>query len=41
LLFHVATLQSNPDTLDALAILVIAIGLLGLAILILFSKRKI
>lgn len=35
-------LQAAPsDTFTAIAILVVAIGLVGLAILILFSKRKI
>ncbi len=34
--------QVDPsDTFTAIAILVVAIGLVGLAILILFSKRKI
>ena len=32
---------SSSDTFTAIAILVVAIGLVGLAILILFSKRKI
>jgi LPXTG-motif cell wall-anchored protein len=32
---------STSDTFTAIAILVVAIGLAGLAILILFSKRKI
>jgi subtilase family serine protease len=34
-------LQAGSDTLTALAILAVAIGLAGVAILILFSKRKI
>lgn len=35
-------LQSDPSgTFTAIAILVVAIGLVGLAILILFSKKKI
>jgi len=34
-------LQAGPDTLTAVAILVAAIGLVGLAILILFSRKKI
>lgn len=34
-------LQMGSDILTAIAILVVAIGLVGLAILILFSKRKI
>jgi hypothetical protein len=39
---HLPILQAaGSDTFTALAILVIAIGLVGLAILILFSKRKI
>jgi hypothetical protein len=32
---------SGSDTFTAIAILVVAIGLVGLAILILFSKKKI
>jgi hypothetical protein len=32
---------SSSDTLGAIAVLVVAIGLVGIAILILFSKRKI
>jgi hypothetical protein len=32
---------ASSDTFAAIAILVVAIGLAGLAILILFSKRKI
>lgn len=32
---------AGSDTLAAIAILVVAIGLAGLAILILFSKKKI
>jgi hypothetical protein len=32
---------ASSDTLTAVAILVVAIGLVGLAILILFSKKKI
>jgi hypothetical protein len=39
---HLPVLQAGgSDTLTAIAILVVAIGLVGLAILILFSKRKI
>jgi len=39
---HLPVLQAGgSDTLTAVAILVVAIGLVGLAILILFSKRKI
>jgi hypothetical protein len=34
-------LQSGSDTLDAFGLLAIAIGLAGLAILILFWKKKI
>ena len=34
-------LQTAGDTFTALAILIIAIGLVGLAILILFSRKKI
>ena len=34
-------LQAAGDTFTALAILIIAIGLVGLAILILFSRKKI
>ncbi|HKT22593.1 MAG TPA: hypothetical protein VJR06_08300 [Nitrososphaerales archaeon] len=42
-MFHLLpVLQANPsDTFTAIAILIVAIGLVGLAILILFSKRKI
>ena len=32
---------SGSDTLTAIAILVVALGFVGLAILILFSKKKI
>ncbi|MFI5404857.1 MAG: hypothetical protein ACHQYR_03925 [Candidatus Gagatemarchaeaceae archaeon] len=38
---HLPILQAGSDTLTAVAILVVAIGLVGLAILILFSKKKI
>ncbi len=39
---HVPVLQAEgSDTFMAIAILVVAIGLVGLAILILFSKKKI
>jgi hypothetical protein len=39
---HLPVLQAGgSDTLTAIAILVIALGFAGLAILILFSKRKI
>jgi len=34
-------LQTGDETLQALAILAIAVGLAGVAILILFSRRKI
>ncbi len=34
-------LDASGGTLDAIAILIVAIGLAGLAILILFSKKKI
>jgi len=34
-------LQTGSDSLDAIAILIVAIGLAGLAILILFAKKKI
>ncbi len=37
----IPVLQSSGDTLQALAILAVAIGLAGLAILILFAKKKI
>jgi hypothetical protein len=41
-LSHLPVLQAaGSDTFTAIAILVVAIGLVGLAILILFSKRKI
>jgi hypothetical protein len=33
--------NSSSDTLTAIAILVVALGFVGLAILILFSKKKI
>jgi hypothetical protein len=40
--FHLPALQAaGSDTFTAIAILIVAIGLVGLAILILFSKRKI
>lgn len=39
---HLPALQAaGPDTFTAVAILIFAIGLVGLAILILFSKKKI
>jgi len=38
---HLPFLQAGSDMLTAVAILVVAIGLVGLAILILFSKKKI
>jgi len=41
LVFHLPLLQAGSDTLTAVAILIAAVGLVGLAILILFSKRKI
>jgi hypothetical protein len=41
LLLEVPLLASGSDVTDALAILAVAIGLAGVAILILFSKRKI
>jgi LPXTG-motif cell wall-anchored protein len=34
-------MQAGSDTLTAVAILVAAIGLVGLAILLLFSRKKI
>lgn len=42
MVFHLPVLQAaGSDTFTAIAILVVAIGLVGLAILILFSKKKI
>jgi hypothetical protein len=41
LVFHLPVLQAGSDTFTAIAILVVAIGLVGVAILILFSKKKI
>jgi len=42
LLSHLPALQAgSSDTLTAIAVLVVAIGFVGLAILILFSKKKI
>jgi hypothetical protein len=41
LLFHLPVLQAGSDTFTALAILIVAIGIVGLAILILFSRKKI
>jgi len=42
LLPHLPILQAaGSDTLTAIAILVVALGFVGLAILILFSKKKI
>ena len=42
-MFHQLTIlqSAGSDTYTAIAILVVAIGLAGLAILILFSKKKI
>lgn len=34
-------LETSGNTVEAIAILIVAIGLAGLAILILFSKKKI
>ena len=39
--FQPLALQSGSDLLAAFAILAIAIGIAGIAILILFSKKKI
>jgi hypothetical protein len=39
--FLLPALQASGVSLDALAILIVAIGLAGLAILILFAKKKI
>jgi LPXTG-motif cell wall-anchored protein len=41
MVLHLPILQAGPDTLTAIAILVVAIGLVGLAILLLFSRKKI
>ena len=41
MLSHVPVLQAGTDILTAVAILVIAIGIAGVAILILFSRKKI
>jgi hypothetical protein len=41
LLFHVPLLMTSSDTIEALAILALAIGIAGIAILILFSRKKI
>lgn len=41
MVFHLPLLQAGSDTYTAVAILIAAIGLVGLAILILFSKKKI
>jgi len=41
LAFFLPVLQSGADTLGALAVLAVAIGLAGLAILILFARKKI
>ena len=41
MLLHVPLLLTGDETLEALAILAIAVGLAGVAILILFSRRKI
>jgi len=40
-LLHVPLLLTSTETLEAFAILAIAIGLAGIAILILFSRKKI
>ncbi|MGD0478122.1 MAG: hypothetical protein ABSB29_08150 [Nitrososphaerales archaeon] len=39
--FLLPVLQTSSDSLEAIAILIVAIGLAGLAILILFAKKKI
>jgi hypothetical protein len=39
--FLLPVLSTNSDSLQAIAILIVAIGLAGLAILILFAKKKI
>jgi hypothetical protein len=39
--FLLPVLQTGNDSLAAIAILIVAIGLAGLAILILFAKKKI
>lgn len=39
--FLLPALEASSISLDALAILIVAIGLAGLAILILFAKKKI
>jgi len=39
--FLLPVLSTSSDSLQALAILIVAIGLAGLAILILFAKKKI
>jgi len=41
LLLHVPLLLTGDETLQAFAILAIAVGLAGIAILILFSRKKI
>jgi hypothetical protein len=41
LLFHVPVLMTGSETIEALAILALAIGIAGIAILILFSRKKI
>ena len=41
MLLHVPLLLTGDETLQSLAILAIAIGIAGLAILILFSRKKI
>jgi len=41
LLLHVPLLLTGDETLQALAILAIAVGIAGIAILILFSRKKI
>ncbi len=41
LLSYLPALQAGSDTLTAIAVLVVALGFVGLAILILFSKKKI
>jgi LPXTG-motif cell wall-anchored protein len=41
LLFHVPVLMTGDETIEALAILALAVGIAGIAILILFSRKKI
>jgi hypothetical protein len=40
-LLQVSALLTGAETVEALAILVLAIGIAGVAILILFSRKKI